>query len=396
MAARGRRPDRARRHVGRVGLAAVLGLAALPVLAGATLAVPPAARASVLHLSPAVPRAAAVQAVAPQAGAGLLAAKKKSSWKTERTEEFSGSSLPEGCGAYSGKYTAGKSAWSSKAVDVSNGLLKLTLRKKKTSGKPYTSGGIGCWDWAQKYGRFEVKAKVPEGRGIDSYMTLWPVKGGAGAWTGMELLAPGPDTAYITNGYGTKAEGARVPGTYGGAFHTYVIEWAPKHLRMTVDGDEIFYSTRSYKGSRWLGLVTSNGDALTGVPDAATKLPATFQIDRIKISSYTGVAPKARESSLTTSRSQAAGEATPAPVPTPAATLGTKTPPTPARVTTTLKAEPTAQTGPALAGGVWPWLLGGSLIAVLAIASLNYPHHRRAQKAAKEQRAREQTVGTRQ
>jgi beta-glucanase (GH16 family) len=316
----------------------------------------------------------------PTAGAQAapaLAAKAKtgSSWKTVRTEEFSGSKLPDGCGQYSGKYTAGKSAWSSKDATVSGGLLNLKIEKKTTSGEPYTTGGVGCWGWAQKYGRYEIRAKVPAGKGIDSYLTLWPSKGGEGAWTGVELLAPGPETAYVTNGYGTKSEGARVTGDYSDAFHTYVIEWAPKSLRMTVDGKEIFYSTRSYTGSRWFAMVTSNGDALTGVPDASTKLPATFQIDSVKVSSYTGVPPKARAN--TTPR--VAGVPTAVPTTIPPTTAAAEKIPAAAATTRVTALEPVSD-DPALAGGVWPWLLGGSLIALAAIASLNYPRRRRARQ----------------
>ena len=71
---------------------------------------------------------------ATQAGAAQAAS--KSSWKTERTEEFSGKDLPAGCGPYGGPYAGGRSAWSSKSVDIDDGLLKLGLARKKTSGRP--------------------------------------------------------------------------------------------------------------------------------------------------------------------------------------------------------------------------------------------------------------------
>ena len=318
---------------------------------------------------------------------GASPAAAASSWSTLRTEEFSGSAVPTGCQPYGLKYTAGKNAWSSKDVEVSGGLLKLKLEKRKTSGQPYVAGAVGCWDKPQKYGRFEIKAKVPAGAGINSSISLFPVKSGkstVAASTGFELLAGKTQTAYVTNGYGTKAEAIQVPGKYSGAFHTYVIEWAPKHTRMTVDGKQIFYSHRAFTGSRWLGLVVSTGDKLTGVPTKSTTLPARLQIDRVKFSKYTGVKPKyvAAVTPLT-ARPTATGTPSAAPTTSATPTAAAKVPAAtePARVTAL--EQTSAKTGPALAGGIWPWLLGGSLIAVFAVASLNYPHYRRNHPAGR-------------
>jgi hypothetical protein len=329
--------------------------------------------AAALVLSLAGAPAAAAQQVS---GAGAaLTASRKSSWKVERTEEFTGSDLPKGCGPYSGTYAGGKSAWSSKAVDLDKGLLTLSLQKKKTSGQPYTSGGVGCWGWAQKYGRYEIRARIPVGRGIDSNIALWPSKGGDTAWTGLELLAPGPETAYVTNGNGKASEGARVTGDYSDAFHTYVIEWAPKYIRMLVDDKEIYFSDRSYTRSRWFGLVVSNGDQLTGVPDAKTKLPAEFQLDRVRISSYTGVPPKARSQTPVPARVGGVPTTVPTTSPPAAAQAPAEATSTPIQSLQATSAD--TDSAPALAGGVWPWLLGGSLIAAGAAATLNHPRLRR-------------------
>ncbi len=306
-----------------------------------------------------------------------------SSWEPKRTEEFGGTALPSGCQAYTGPYTGGKSAWSADDATVDKGLLNLKIEKRAVDGRNWSTGAMGCWNWAQKYGKYEIRAKIPQGQGIDSYFGLWPVKGSEGAWTGVELLAPGSETAYITNGYGTKAETARVAGDYSSTFHTYLIEWAPKYLRITMDGAELFFSTRSYSGERWPGVVVSNGDALTGVPGASTKLPATFQIDWIKSYTFTGVAPTLRTQS-TAAKSRVAG--TPTPVPAAAPTVPIKAPQASPSVSA---ATEVAAQEPALAGGIWPWLLGGSLIAVAAVALLNYPRHRANQRQIKQVQERE-------
>jgi beta-glucanase (GH16 family) len=319
-------------------------------------------------------------------GTGVTAATGRaeaaSSWDNRRTEEFTKNELPKGCDTYGGPYQGGKSYWNKDGVRIADGLLRLRLiRKAGAAGYPFTSGGVGCWNSAQTFGRFEVRAKVPVGKGIDSYITLMPSKGGQQSWTGIELLAPGPETAYITNGYGTGTETTRVPGTYSDGFHTYVVEWAPNLVQISVDDAVVFSSTKSYRGKRWLGLVVSNGDALTGVPDAATKLPAEFEIDYVKTAAFTGVAPAARPTAPPVSRSRTVASATPAPTGT-----GLKAPPTtPAAVPET--AETAAETGDsALAGGVWPWLLGGSMIAGLAVVSLSYPRGRRDAPAGSQRR----------
>jgi beta-glucanase (GH16 family) len=316
----------------------------------------------------------AVPVSVPGSGATLATgrAAAASSWEAKSAEEFSRSSLPKGCSPYGGPYEGGKSYWTQEGVRLAGGLLRLRLlRKAGAPGYPYVSGGVGCWDKAQTYGRFEVRAKVPQGKGIDSYITLMPSKGGQQSWTGIELLAPGPDTAYITNGYGSGTETARVPGTFSDGFHTYVIEWAPNLVQISVDNAVIFSSTKSFKGKRWLGLVVSNGDALTGVPDATTKLPAEFEIDYVKTATFTGVAPVARPTSAPVSRNRPVATASAAP----------SGPPLKAPATTpAAAAEETQEVAAAdssLAGGVWPWLLGGSMIAGLAVVSLSYPRGRR-------------------
>ena len=206
-------------------------------------------------------------------------------WQPAWSSDFTGSALPAACGTYGGVYSGGQNAWSADEVVVSGGLLRVKLERKAAAGKPYSSGGVGCWGHVQRYGRYEIRAKMPRGKGIDSYLTLWPANDNGADGLGVEVLAPGPDTAYISNGFGT-GDGKPAPGSYADAFHTWVLEWEPGLTRVSVDGHTLYSGSRSYAGNRWLGLVVSNGDALTGVPDASTTLPAEFQIDWVRVSTY--------------------------------------------------------------------------------------------------------------
>lgn len=91
---------------------------------------------------------------------------------------------------------------------------------------PFTAGGLINLR-SQTYGRYEFRAKVPKGKGIDSYATLWPDGDDDDHATLIEILAPGPDSAHLTNGYGSGKGGRTVTGAFSDAFHTYTIEWSP-------------------------------------------------------------------------------------------------------------------------------------------------------------------------
>jgi hypothetical protein len=145
---------------------------------------------------------------------------------------------------------------------------------------------------------------------------------------------------------------------------------------MSVDDEIVFSSSKSYKGKRWLGMVVSNGDALTGVPDATTKLPAEFEIDYVKTATYTGT-PPAPKATVQPAPAKPDAQASAAPLKVPATT--------PAAAPSTAPVADGTESS-ALAGGVWPWLLGGSMIAGLAVVSLSYPRGRRDQETDEQAR----------
>jgi beta-glucanase (GH16 family) len=255
---------------------------------------------------------------------GAPAASAAEVWKPAWSTDFSGSKLPSQCGTYSSTYAG--NAWSADEVTVSGGLLRIGLEKRTSQGKPYTSGGVGCWNAAQSYGRYEWRAKVPPGKGIDSYVVLWATTDAEGDWTGIEILAPGPETAHLTNGYGSGTDGKVATGHYSDTFHNYLVEWAPGLTRISQDGRELYRSSKSYPGKRWIGFVVSNGDNLTGLPDGNTPLPAQFQIDSLKVSSYAGQGAAAGPATTTTARRATPTTTKPRPSPSISAAAATASP----------------------------------------------------------------------
>lgn len=215
-------------------------------------------------------------------------------WRLVYSDDFTGGALGGKWGKYGGAYLPAGNAWRPEEVSVSGGLLHLSVERKATDGHPFTSGGVGMWGLAQAYGRYTFRARPPAVKGIDSYITLWPASGNSDAdATLVELLAhpavpPGQEAAYLTIGYGAGKAGRTVPGRYADGFHDYAIEWTPAGETISVDGRVLLRSARVTAVKRWIGFVTSNGDTLTGVPDAATPLPAQFQVGTVRVYAYTG------------------------------------------------------------------------------------------------------------
>ncbi|WP_344665438.1 glycoside hydrolase family 16 protein [Catenulispora yoronensis] len=233
---------------------------------------------------------------AADAAAAAAVADAPAGWRLVASDDFTGSQPGSVWGEYGGTYGIGANAWSADEVSTSDGTLRVKMERKASQGKAYTSGGVGMWGLAQTYGRYEFQAMAPTIGGIDSYAVLWPPDGDDGDATLVELLAkpataPGQQAAYVTINYGGDKSEARVPGSYCGAFHDYVIEWTPTYESVSVDGKVLLKSPKSTSMKRWIGFVTSNGDTLTGTPSASAALPAEFDIRHLRVYAYSPGAP---------------------------------------------------------------------------------------------------------
>lgn len=82
-------------------------------------------------------------------------------WQLIFSDDFNGSSLGSGWGAYNGPHGSGQSFYSPSEVKVQNGLLQLGMEKKTTNGLPYTTGGVGAFRYMQTYGKYEFRVRLP-------------------------------------------------------------------------------------------------------------------------------------------------------------------------------------------------------------------------------------------
>lgn len=142
------------------------------------------------------------------------------------------------------------------------------------------------------YGRAEIRARVPAGRGLWPAFWLLPVSHESRPEIDvLEIL--GHDTSTLRMHYHYSVEGERRSlgsnlATYdlSGGWHTYAIEWTPDALvwylddveRWRIDESEIVPHEPMY-----LILNLAIGGDWPGAPDATTTFPAEFLVDWVRV-----------------------------------------------------------------------------------------------------------------
>lgn len=189
---------------------------------------------------------------------------------------------------------------------VENGVLRITARKKKMGGKDYTSARlISKADW--KYGKVEVRAKLPDADG--TWSAIWMMPGGwtfnDGNWpdigeidimehVGHELgvihaSAHSKDYQWQEN---TQKTATVLYPDVSKEFHSYSLEWTPEVLKVYVDDNLYFeYENEGLGESKWpynksfyLILNIAVGGAWGSVKGIdADAFPQTMEVDYVRV-----------------------------------------------------------------------------------------------------------------
>ena len=143
-------------------------------------------------------------------------------------------------------YANPRNAW------VDNGILSIVAVKELVNGHKYTSARLvtkNKGDW--KYGRFEIKAKLPKGVGMWPAIWMLSTDWKYGGWPAsgeidiMENVGYKPDTifgsihtkAYYWRINTQKTKGFLVPDN-DMAFHVYALEWDTDQISFFVDDNK--------------------------------------------------------------------------------------------------------------------------------------------------------------
>ncbi len=191
-------------------------------------------------------------------------------------------------------------------ANVEEGMLHLIALQDSMGGKAYTSARLVTRkkaDWL--YGKFEMSAKLPVGRGLWPAFWMLSTDWEYGGWPAsgeidiMEQVGFDPDTivgsAHTQKYYhsiGTQKNNRIACPDCDTEFHTYGLEWEPDEYRLYLDGKHYFTFVNEHNGfETWpfdkrfhilLNLAVGGGwGGMKGIDP--TIFPADYVIDYVRV-----------------------------------------------------------------------------------------------------------------
>jgi beta-glucanase (GH16 family) len=200
-------------------------------------------------------------------------------------------------------------------VRVEEEKLRITAKKETVEGFEYTSARLSTKGlFSQTYGRFEIRAKLPAGKGLWPAIWMLPEDNRYGGWAAsgeidimeakgshsggvsgaLHFGGSWPNNTYVDSKYNFP-DGSTIE-----AFHVYAVEWEPEVIRWYVDGELYQTQTHWYSGSLkgeegnppypapfdqpfHLLINLAVGGNFDGDPDVTVKFPAVMEIDYVRV-----------------------------------------------------------------------------------------------------------------
>lgn len=197
-------------------------------------------------------------------------------------------------------------------VFVEDGILTIKAIKESPlylGQHAYTSTRMvtkNKGDWT--YGRMDVRAKLPIGKGLWPAIWMLPTDTVYGGWPSsgeidiMEYVGDKPNEVFGTLHYGQGLANWRYnsqiiekeSGTFHDEFHTFTVLWTDECILFQMDGKDIGVpntrSTLLRDNSPWpfdqafhMILNIAVGGNLPGNPDANTQFPQTMEVDYVRV-----------------------------------------------------------------------------------------------------------------
>lgn len=246
----------------------------------------------------------------------VFAAERSSGWRLVWQDEFDGRTLDPSKWEFEVNADGGGNNelqyYVTNNARVKDGVLYIEARKEHHAGpqgtREYTSSRLRTrlkGDW--KYGRFDIRARLPKGQGMWPAIWMLPTDEAYGGWPHsgeidiMELLGHEPNRVHGTLHYSAPGNGivyqgtnfTLTTGTFADVFQVFRLDWEPHAMRWYVDGK--LYQTQTNWLSKAHGfpapfdrrfhllLNFAVGGNWPGNPDARTTFPQAMAVDYVRV-----------------------------------------------------------------------------------------------------------------
>jgi beta-glucanase (GH16 family) len=237
-------------------------------------------------------------------------------WELVWSDEFNGESLDRSKWEFEVDAQGGGNRelqyYVTNNVRVHDGFLKIEAIKEHYVGpqgtREYTSSRIRTrhkGDWL--LGRFDTRAKLPQGKGIWPAIWMLPSENRYGGWPHngeidiMELLGHEPQKVYGTLHYtdprrrhaSTGTHFVLPNGTFSDDFHVFRLDWETNAMRWYVD-DKLYQTVTKWQSGTnsfpapfnqkfHLLLNLAVGGNWPGNPDTSTAFPQSMIVDYVRV-----------------------------------------------------------------------------------------------------------------
>lgn len=186
-----------------------------------------------------------------------------------------------------------------------DGKMIIEAKQQAFGGRNYTSARIKTQGKKTfKYGRIDIRAKLPLGKGIWPAFWMLPENNVYGTWPKsgeidiMELVGHEPGKVHGTVHFGPGPGSTQITqnkvlssGTFNDEFHVFSIDWKEDQIQWLIDGNVFSTADKSAFGSNnypfnedfYLLINLAVGGQWPGDPDATTYFPQWLIVDYVRV-----------------------------------------------------------------------------------------------------------------
>lgn len=132
--------------------------------------------------------------------------------------------------------------WKAQNVDLTNGILSLTLNNTPSSGYPYSSGEYRSTAF-YKYGRYEASMKAAKGAGLMTGFFSYTGSSDGNPHDEIDIEIAGDEPSTLRTNYWVSGVSHEtfIALDFDASldFHTYAFEWLPNSIEWFVDGKSV-------------------------------------------------------------------------------------------------------------------------------------------------------------